>query len=216
MSYKLDPLGEAGLQFFGKMSSSNFHEIKNALAIINENAGLMEDLAMMAEKGMPVDSEKLKILSWRIMRQVLRANEIIQNINRFSRSVEQTADRVNLGEFLCFLAELSGRFAEMQGVTLKPEILLSPVIITTRPFFLENLVWLCLNFAMKASGKGKTVGLVAESTETGTRIRFTQLEAIEENLKNQFPTAQENALLRALNAEISIDTDAGEIVLSLP
>jgi hypothetical protein len=104
----------------------------------------------------------------------------------------------------------------MQGVTLKPEILLSPVIITTRPFFLENLVWLCLNFAMKASGKGKTVGLVAESTETGTRIRFTQLEAIEENLKNQFPTAQENALLRALNAEISIDTDAGEIVLSLP
>lgn len=216
MRCKLDPLGEAGLQFFGKMSSSNFHEIKNALAIINENAGLVEDSALIAEKGMPVDSEKLKILSWRIMRQVLRVNEIIQNINRFSRSVEQTTERVDLGEFLCFLAELSGRFAEMQGVILKTEILLSPVLITTRPFFLENLVWLCLDLAMKAAGKEKTVGLAAEKTETGARIRFTQLEAIEESLKNQFPTEQVNALLRAINAELNIDTDAGEIVLSLP
>jgi hypothetical protein len=104
----------------------------------------------------------------------------------------------------------------MQGVTLKPENPLSPPVVTTSPFFLENLVWLCLNLAMKASGKGKTVGLVAEKGETGARIRFTQLEAIETALKNCFPTEQVNALLCTLNAEISIDTDAGEIVLSLP
>ena len=36
-------IAREGFQFFGKMSASISHEIKNALAIINENAGLLED-----------------------------------------------------------------------------------------------------------------------------------------------------------------------------
>ena len=35
---------DGGLFFFGKMSASISHELKNVLAIINENAGLAEDL----------------------------------------------------------------------------------------------------------------------------------------------------------------------------
>jgi hypothetical protein len=40
-----DSLGRQGLQFFGKISASVSHEIKNVLAVIGENAGLLEDLA---------------------------------------------------------------------------------------------------------------------------------------------------------------------------
>ena len=42
-----------GLQFFGKVSASIAHEIKNVLAIINENAGLLEDLTFAARKERP-------------------------------------------------------------------------------------------------------------------------------------------------------------------
>ena len=48
-----DPLGESGLRFFGKISASISHEIKNAIAVMNENAGLIKDLIMMAERGRP-------------------------------------------------------------------------------------------------------------------------------------------------------------------
>ena len=51
MSAKLEIVTESGLQFFGKMTASISHEIKNVLAIINENAGLLEDLALMADRG---------------------------------------------------------------------------------------------------------------------------------------------------------------------
>jgi C4-dicarboxylate-specific signal transduction histidine kinase len=50
-----DPIGDAGLQFFGRMSASISHELKNALAIIKENAGLLADYVAMMGKGTPID-----------------------------------------------------------------------------------------------------------------------------------------------------------------
>jgi hypothetical protein len=50
MSWNWELLGETGLQFFGKMSASISHEIKNVMAIINENAGLLEDLTVDERK----------------------------------------------------------------------------------------------------------------------------------------------------------------------
>jgi len=39
------------LQYFGNMLPSLSHEAKNILAVINENAGLMNDFILMAQKG---------------------------------------------------------------------------------------------------------------------------------------------------------------------
>jgi len=43
------------LRFFGKIVASISHEIKNVMAIINEKAGLIKDLTLMAEKGVESD-----------------------------------------------------------------------------------------------------------------------------------------------------------------
>ncbi len=115
MCFKLNTIGEAGLQFFGKMSASNFHEINNVLAIINENAGLLEDLSLMVEDGMPIEPKRLQSVSEKIVKQVRRANKIVKNINRFSHSVDKPVKRIDLGETLAFMAELSERLAERRG-----------------------------------------------------------------------------------------------------
>jgi len=78
MKYAWDTLGEAGFQFFGKMSASISHEIKNALAIMNENAGLLEDYASMGEKGISVDLQRLKSLAGNVRIQIQRADEIVR------------------------------------------------------------------------------------------------------------------------------------------
>jgi hypothetical protein len=65
------------------------------------------------------------------------------------------------------------------------------------------------------AGRGKTVGLIAEKTEDGGRIRFTQLEALGEAPTDKFPGEVEKALLAALKAQITKDVKSGELVLTI-
>jgi len=53
MNDSLDVREETALRFFGNISTSISHEIKNVLAIINENAGLLEDYNLHGRKGNP-------------------------------------------------------------------------------------------------------------------------------------------------------------------
>ena len=216
MNYKLNTIGETGLHFFGKMSATNCHDIKNALAIINENIGLLQDFILMSEKGMAIDPERLKTLAEKVVKQVWRADGFVKNMSRFAHSIDEPVVNVDLNEILELVKMLSSRFVSMRGVTLKPEPSTSPMMVTTNPFLLENLVWLCLDFAMEVAGSGKTVGLITEETKDGARIRFTHLEGLREVSTDTFPTEQAKALLKALKGELTPDTGIGELALTLP
>jgi signal transduction histidine kinase len=216
MSCKQDMIGTVGLQFFGKMAASMSHEIRNALAIISENAGLLKDFTLMVEKGMPMDPERLKALAEKVMKQVRRADGIVGIISRCAHSIDESATTVDLGEIVEFVVGLSGRSALARGMSLKPKPPADPVRITTTPFFLENLVSLCLDFAMGAAGNQKTVRLIIEETKNGARVRFTRLEGLAEASTDTFPSEREKALLGELKAELTADIGAGELVLALP
>jgi len=215
MSGKCDIIGETGLRFYGKTAASLSHEIKNALAIINENAGLLKDFTLMSKEGLPLDPERLMSIAEKVMTQVRRANGIVANMNKFAHSVDESVKDVDLGEILEFVATLSRRLASMRGVALEPRRVTSSVTITTNPFFLQNLVSLCLDFAMDAAGEGKTVGLVAEETENGARVRFMGVGGLAEVVGDTFPANREKILLEALRAQLVVDTEAGELVLTL-
>ena len=216
MNCKPDMIGETGLHFFGKMSATNCHDIKNALAIINENIGLLQDFILMSEKGMAIDPGRLKTLAEKVVKQVWRADGFVKNMSRFAHSIDEPVVNVDLNEILELVKMLSSRFVSMRGVTLKPEPSTNPMMVTTNPFLLENLVWLCLDFAMEVAGSGKTVGIITEETKDCARIRFTHIEGLKEASTDTFPTEQANALLEALKGELTLDTGIGELVLTLP
>ncbi|MEJ2283420.1 MAG: histidine kinase dimerization/phospho-acceptor domain-containing protein, partial [Desulfobacterales bacterium] len=89
MGYKPDIIAETGLQFFGRISASVTHEIKNVLAVVGENAGLLEDLTLMADRGQPIDPARLKKMSETVKKQVARADEILKNMNRFAHTSDE-------------------------------------------------------------------------------------------------------------------------------
>jgi len=215
MSNDWELIGRTGLAFFGKMTASISHEIKNVLAIINENAGLLEDITLMAVRGKPINLDRLKTQAERIKNQIRRADVIVKNMNRFAHSVDESLMSVDLAELLEFLVVLSSRLAYTRGVKLEPSSMGSSATITTDLFLLENLLWLCLDFAMEMAGTGKAVRLIVEKTGDGGRIRFTQLETLKEAPADKFPGEVENALLVSLNAQIRKDVEAGELVLSI-
>jgi len=215
MGYNWEAIGESGLQFYGKMSASISHEIKNVLAIINENAGLLEDFTLLAKQGHPFDPEKLKPVTERVKKQIQRADEIIKNLNTFAHGIDQTGTKLDLNETLKLVVALSERFASMRGINLVQTPYATPIMITIRPFFLQNLVWLCLNFAMNVVGDEKTLGLVTEETKEGARIIFANLKALTSGSPlDTFPAEQENALLRLLNAQIDIDLEVGRLIIT--
>ncbi len=216
MNDSLDIRTETALRFFGKMSASISHEIKNVLAIINENAGLLEDYNLMAEKGTPLNPERIKTLAETVITQIKRADVIVKNMNKFAHSVDEAKKTVDVREVLELVAALSSRFAAMRGVVLDLQPSSGAVSILSSPFFFENLIWLVLDFAMDAVGNGKKVGLIAEKRGEGARVRFTQLDALGKAQKDQFPTERERSLLHILNAEIALDHGAGQILIDLP
>ena len=89
-----------GLRFFGKISASISHELKNVLAIINENAGLLQDYALKADKGVPLETERIKTLAEMMRGQIRRGDKIITNMNRFAHSVDETVKAVDLRDIL--------------------------------------------------------------------------------------------------------------------
>lgn len=92
----------------------------------------------------------------------------------------------------------------------------NPVQVVTRPFFLENLIWLCLDFAIEAGGSEATLGIIPERKEGGGCIRFTRLGGLSAVTPDSFPTDAARALLEVLGAEIDINREAAEIVLTMP
>ena len=216
MNNQWDIIGWEGLQFFGKMSASISHEIKNVLAIINENAGLIEDYTIMAEKGAHFDPGKFRSLAEKVGAQIRRADGIVKNMNTFAHSIDEPAKSIDLSDFLEFASALFARFAVMRGIALESKPSESSLMITTSPFFLLNLIWFCLELAMDAAGPEKAVGLSARKTDTGAQIGFTGLKALGEALSGEFPGEEKKPLLELLKAEIEIEQERGEIMINLP
>lgn len=213
MSDPRDRIGETGLRFFGKVTASVSHEIKNVFAVINENAGLLEDLMLLAAKGRPLDGGRLRDIVGTVIAQIRRGDGIVKSLNTFSHTVDDVSKTVDLGETLRLVATLFSRHASMKGVTVEVAID-GAVSVTTSPFALQNLIWLCLEFCLKAVSSRKRVDLRAKSTEEGALIRITGLNA-EEPLQG-FPGTCEKDLIASLGGKLSVDASVGEVVIHLP
>ena len=215
MSAKVEIVTESGLQFFGKMTASISHEIKNVLAIINENAGLLEDLVLMADGGAEIEPQRLKNMSRAVMKQVGRADGIMKNMNRLAHSVDESIKIIDLNDLLELLVALSNRFASTRAVGIELKRNESPLKLRTAPFFLMNLLWLCLDFAMDAAGEDKIVELVPQNTETGIEIFFKRLGGLAGTPVKPFPAEPEKGLCDLLHTELEVSTGNQEVVVRI-
>jgi signal transduction histidine kinase len=216
MTDKPDMIGQAGLQFFGCMSASISHELKNALAIIKENAGLLSDYIHMMGKGMSVEPERFDKIAGRIEAQTHRADAIIKNLNQFAHSVDIPVKSVDLNEILDLLVALHRRPAAMRQVELEPRPAVSPVTVTTNPFVLLNLLGLVLAFSLQTLPGGGVMTLSAGPAQSEAEVGFGDLQNLADVPADQFPGEHINALLTALGATAIIEPEACRIVVRLP
>lgn len=216
MTMQTDPLGAAGLSFFSKVSASISHEIKNSLAVMNESAGYLEDVTLMARKGAPLDPERLGTLASTMLKQVQRADTIVKNMNRLAHSLDEDYRRLDINELVDLMAHLSERTVVTKGFRLSVVRSDQPVVVRTHPFFLQNLIWLMVNFALTVCGDGKTITLSPAKTPSGAEIRFSGLDRLDDEKAMAFISQGGGLMLQALSAVCRQEVTDGRMTLVLP
>jgi signal transduction histidine kinase len=126
----------------GTVCASLSHEIKNCLAIINENAGLMGDLALLAGQGRPVDPERHTRIAAAVQKQVRRADRLVGYLNRFAHSGDLDRRELDLADTIGFVVTLFERAANKAGREVKVAAPHDPEVkVETAPLGLLQLLW---------------------------------------------------------------------------
>lgn len=216
MDGQLGAADSQGLHFLGIMTASISHELKNALAIINENAGLLSDLALLAEKGRPLEPERLKTRAEKIRQQVQRADDIIRRLNRFAHSAHEGAASADVRDIFEFTVALAARLAAMKSVTLTVEPGTS-IQLEIRPFQLENLLWLYLKevFARATDNQSVEFAAVDEGAKvtiilrSGGVVTAEIISAVEREGRPLLDVLQANLTMEAETLRLTLPKKSG-------
>jgi signal transduction histidine kinase len=208
-------LAREGVRFFGEISASISHELKNVLAIINENAGLLADMVRLGAHSVPISPERLARLADSLAGQVRRGNRIVESMNRFAHSADLPVESVDLAEAVEFVCSIAARLIAVKGQPPQIDCPALPVTVSANRFYLENLIWSALNRSMNACATDGTITITVEPGPPGARIRFRG-RAINPAAGGALrPCLREEMVARFLGAKLTADEGGGEIAIIL-
>ena len=195
-------LAQGGMKFFGRMSASATHEIKNILAIINESAGLLEDLSVMAGKGHPLSFERTMDISQRVTRQVRRADLVVKKLNQLSHSVDHSMGLLDLEKTVCFVLDLGSRLVESQGACVKVTPPVSPIQVSSNLLYLENMIWRAIEAACRVAEGKKQIMVSFGSLSAVPSIWFSMDRVNNRLMDNLLESEEDRALMGHLRISL--------------
>jgi hypothetical protein len=205
--------GYDSLAFFGKVSASISHELKNVMAIISETAGLLGDLSEMAREGTAVDPDMLASSTDSIIEEIQRGFTTIRQMNRFAHSVDTPVVSVDLMEILELTINLSGYLSFSGKMDLSPCEGFTPMAETS-PFLLQAIVYETLVYTFKHSGPDTEISISIQSTNASSwRIIFSGFTFSEFHV---FPDDTTKAMAASIGVIIHADRSADHLDLEVP
>ena len=207
-----DTLDAACLQVFGKISAAVSHDLKNVLAIVNENAGLLDDLALRAAKGGEIPLDRLNVATSRMLKQVKRGDAVLKNLNRFAHTTDAPLLQGNVAETVALMVDLAGRQAAMREtvITVAPDA----AMVSTCLVYLESFVYLLLRHALEVLPRKESVEIAVAAEGETVCIRLVNPAGLPLIQDDVFPGAQEKALMEWLT--IDLQALPGTVALRLP
>ena len=144
-------LFERGLQFLGRQTASQSHEVTNVLNIINEMAGLMGDLLYSAGQGRPLDPDRLTQLTTKIAAQVKRGNQIVRAINQFGHSADKPLAVFDVQAVLERITFIAQRPASLHETLLETDFPEQTVALENSPLGFQQAVFTAFEIALAAA-----------------------------------------------------------------
>ena len=164
------PPQDMELVFFGAVTASISHELNNAMATIEQTAGLLEDLAIDCASGEPVGQEQVKEIAARIGKQTIRGAAIIRRLNVFAHSTDDAERELELHDVMEAVVALAQRLADRSCVELEVRPRQSELRVRNDPFRIQQALYMAIREAVSAAPKGDTVRLSAVQQDATARI----------------------------------------------
>lgn len=202
----------ACVKVFAMVTASVSHEVKNVLAVINENAGLLEDLVMMGgpEQGLP--PEHVTKATGTISRQVERANIIMKNCNRLAHLGDRPVSQEPLAEILELMATLATRQADMKNIQLKTEC--PPAIVIKAPMLpFASIIYLLLRAMIDEVESDSAITVAAVISQQRISLSFGV-----DGDENTYSTIADQPNIRSFLNYLGCQTDysGGQLNIRLP
>lgn len=105
------------IALIGKIAAGMTHDMKNVLAIINESAGLMQDIFSRSGKNIQY-VDKLEKAAGIIKKQIDKGADIATKFNAFSHSMDNETCQVTANEIIEQVIFLMHRFANQKQIDL--------------------------------------------------------------------------------------------------
>ncbi|MGD9826697.1 sensor histidine kinase [Desulfobacter sp.] len=155
-----------GPAYFGRMGASISHDIKNCLAIMNENVGLMSDHLMIAQKnGAPPNIERFSGIVQRIEKQISRADGIIKYLNTLSHSMDKPEQQIDLDEAVTLALALGARIISNKGIKENHTRAADKLYVNGSFFFLLFLIWSILENVTENLASGAVINIFSMKDE---------------------------------------------------
>lgn len=192
---------EICLEVFAGISAIITHDIRNNLAIINENGGLLDDLVLMAGEHGAVPNNKARQIAANINEQVAQANRLMHHLNQFAHSNDTPTATLNVQEALGTMIALTRRKAAANKIVVTTEGE-GDLLLTTSPLLLESLLYLCLTDMYATSAEGNNLVVTTNRKENSITFRTatdTTSLAITPPIQHKI-----TILAKAIKAELSV------------
>lgn len=147
------------------MGASISHDIKNCLAIMNENAGLISDHLIMAQKGKPLVIERFAEIVQRIEKQIGRADNIVKCLNTFSHSMDKPEQQIDLDEAVGLALGLGARIIANKGIQVNHIQAADKRCVNGSLFFLLHLIWSILENITESLASGAVLNISSTEEE---------------------------------------------------
>jgi len=138
--------------FLGCITAGTTHELNNVLAVIQESAGLMEDLILLSPKSEQNPREAFIQSLAAINNQIHRGVTLLTHLNRLVHSSDEKTKTINLRQTIEGMITLCQRFAKMKQAELTSAETFPELDLSTQPLTLQMAIFsgiqVCLDNAV--------------------------------------------------------------------
>jgi|GEM_PF-4448649 len=190
------------MMFFSEIAISATHDMKNHLAIINENTGLLEDL-LHQDLTRTLAQNRDKKVTETIRRQVERSDQILKKLNRFAHNLASENAVTDIETALILVLDLCSGIIRNHAVEIKiipPE---NRIYLGDPPFLLNLLLFRAVQTSMSAADGDKILTISFAPALTGPSLRFSMTRVRPGGLDELFTRREEIELTRFLNVKVN-------------
>lgn len=163
-------LREKELAFFGAVTAAASHDINNAVATIEQTAGILEDMALETPESAVIEKKRVVEIAGKIAKQTCRGADIVRRLRTFAHSVDDPESELDFRELLPAVAALSRRMADRKLVGLETAPSDSPIPARNSSFRTQQAVFFAIKEVLSASPARSTVALSAVNAGPEVRV----------------------------------------------